>query len=52
MSIFDMKDGINTNFDLYAMMMEDAEQRRLAKQIEEELMQENLGKKNKNLFYK
>lgn len=49
--MFNAKDGLNTQFDLYAMLYEDAEQRRLAKQIEEELMQENLGKKKENLFY-
>lgn len=51
MSIFDMKDGIDTNYDIYALLFENYDERKRAEEIQREMQQENSGKRNKNIFY-
>lgn len=47
---FYTKDGLNIQFDLYAMLYEDVEEKKRAMQVQEEMQQENMGKTNKNIF--
>ena len=45
------KDGLDINFDLYAMLCEDAEEKRRAQEVERQMQQENMGTTNKNIFF-
>lgn len=49
--MFNAKDGLNTQFDLYAMLYEYYEEKERAAEIEKQMRQENMGKTNKNLFF-